>query len=113
MSIISNKQVTIRNTDKSVFPIYDYLALDASSLEVNLQELGIKLSQLPPDHAKCIQALILHHSVTKDNNSAAIPYGGLMLTKNSSIRYSNLADLPKDLIQIIANYLDQAERLSN
>jgi len=112
MSIISNKGISTRG-DRISVPLYDYLALEAQLQEVNLQELSIKLSQLSPEHASVVQILILHHSSIKGNNRAAIPYGGLMLTKNSGIRYGDLTDLPRELVQIIANYLDKAERLNN
>lgn len=91
--------------------LYAWLAVQPSK-SVDIEQLAIDLSQLSHPHATAIQVLIIHHSMI-NGGQAAIPFNGMMLTKDNGVRYSNIQNLPPALIKILAAYIDHARKLND
>jgi hypothetical protein len=74
--------------------------------ENNLKWLTVNLSVMSPDHAEMIQVLIIHHRHLA-GGSEALPYNGMLLTKDRGVKY-DLMQFPPELIKIIWAYLTEA-----
>lgn len=88
--------------------LYQKFADDTLPISINLEELSLELTQLSRPHALRVYILILHHSFIH-NSKEAIPYDGMILTKENGVSYSDLNKLPRELIEIIAKYLRHAK----
>ena len=107
------------------YPLYDELAARAEARKeksINIKQICTTITNisqtLPPEEAKKhydeIAALILHHEIISNGGIllSPIPYDGKVMIGGKGILH-NMMNLPPNLQQIIAQYIEESSQISN